>query len=151
MAKTIKTYRTKDFLSFSLVTGKETYQDPFNGGVYQRSTHTRIVFRPDTLGKSTYTTDNEELQKKLEECPLFNVRFFLDSTVTEEEVNAKKEAEKAAAEEAAKVEPTKVEVSDASEAKQYLVDKYGLSRTQIRTLSDIKKYAERNNIEFVGI
>ena len=149
MAKTIKTYKSKDFLSFSLVTGTESYQDPFTGGVYKRTTHTRVVFRPGTLGEATFTTDNADLQAKLEECPLFGKRFFLVNTVTEEEEKeAKAKMAKAAK---AKAEPTKVEVSDASEAKQYLVDKFEISRTQIRTLSDIKKYAEQNNIEFVGI
>lgn len=149
MAKTIKTYKSKDFLSFSLVTGKEAYKDPFNGGVYYHDTHTRIVFRPGTLGEATFTTDNADLQEKLEACSLFGKRFFLAKTVSEEEVKEEKAKAVKAAEK--KTEPTKVEVSDASEAKQYLVDKFELARTQIRTLSDIKKYAERNNIEFVGI
>ncbi len=149
MAKTIKIYKSKDFLSFSLVTGVESYQDPFNGGVYKRNTHTRIVFKPGTLGEASFVTDNADLQAKLEACPLFGKRFFLAKTVTEEEVKAAEQKEAKTTE--TKVEPTKVEVSDASEAKRYLVDKFEISRTQIRTLSDIKKFAERNNIEFVGI
>lgn len=47
--------------------------------------------------------------------------------------------------------PRKVKVSDLATAKDYLADKFGVSRTTMRSLRSILAQAEAHGIEFVGI
>lgn len=101
-----------------------------------------ITFEPDSSGYAYYSTDDEEEQKAIEAHPLFNKMFVLKDAPTS--VVAKKAV-------AVPVEKKEVEVTSAADAKQYLVDTFGISRTKIQSTADIKKYAEQNGVVFVGI
>lgn len=46
---------------------------------------------------------------------------------------------------------TKVNVTDLEDARDYLSDKFGISRTKIRSQKAVKEAASANGIEFVGI
>jgi hypothetical protein len=50
-----------------------------------------------------------------------------------------------------KVDESKVEVSSAEDAKEYLIDKFGISRTKLRSIAAIKEMAASKGIEFIGI
>ena len=50
-----------------------------------------------------------------------------------------------------KVDESKVEVPSAEDAKEYLIDKFGISRTKLRSIAAIKEVAASKGIEFIGI
>lgn len=128
------------FLSFSVNLGKETVED--NGRVYERDATKRIVFEPDSTGFAYYTESDETVQKAMESHPFYKKMFVeKDAPVVERKPNPFKSKKK----------KEEVEVASAADAKQYLVEKYEISRTQIQTTSDIKRFAEQNGIVFIGI
>lgn len=46
---------------------------------------------------------------------------------------------------------TKVHITDLASAKDYLADKFGISRTALRSQKSIMEHANANGIEFVGL
>lgn len=138
-----KTYKSKSFLSISVSMGKMTIQDlQVSDKTVTKDVFKHITFEPDSSGYAYYSTDDEEEQKAIEAHPLFNKMFVLKDAPAS--VVAKKAA-------AVPVEKKEVEVTSAADAKQYLVDTFGISRTKIQSTADIKKYAEQNGVVFVGI
>lgn len=138
-----KTYKSKSFLSISVSMGKMTIQDlQVSDKTVTKDVFKHITFEPDSSGYAYYSTDDEEEQKAIEAHPLFNKMFVLKDAPTS--VVAKKAV-------AVPVEKKEVEVTSAADAKQYLVDTFGISRTKIQSTADIKKYAEQNGVVFVGI
>ena len=138
-----KTYKSKSFLSISVAVGKMTCQDTQDSNKsVTKDVFKHITFEPDTTGYAYYSTADETEQKAIEAHPLFNKMFVL------KDAPASTVAKKAAA---VPVEKKEVEVTSAADAKQYLVDTFGISRTKIQSTADIKKYAEQNGVVFVGI
>ena len=88
-------------------------------------------------------TDNEELQKALEAHPRYGKLFHLDTSF---QPSAPK-VEEAPTPKRVK----KVKVSCLDDAKEYLCDKYGVSRTKLNSEKSITDFAASKNIEFVGI
>lgn len=134
-----KTYKSKSFLSISVAVGKMTCQDTQDSN---KDVFKHITFEPDTTGYAYYSTADGAEQKAIEAHPLFNRMFVVKDAPTP--VAAKKTA-------AIPVGKKEVEVTSAADAKQYLVDTFGISRTKIQSTADIKKYAEQNGVVFVGI
>lgn len=104
-----------------------------------------ISFSPLTGGnKSALYTNDEALQQALEKHPRYGKLFHLDTTfqpvvaVKTEETPAPKRIKK-------------VKVSCIDDAKEYLCDKYEVSRTKLNNEKAIKEFAAGKNIEFVGI
>ena len=124
----MKTYKAKSQISLTVV---------INGG------NAHVTFSPLTGGGSMYTTSDVELQKALEAHPKFG-RLF--KAVEEKPVVAPK---KVAAPK--KTEDNKVKVTSADDAKEYLIDKFGISRTKLRSIAAIKEMAASKGIEFIGI
>ena len=138
-----KTYKSKSFLSISVSMGKMTIQDlQVSDKTVTKDVFKHITFEPDSSGYAYYSTDDEEEQKAIEAHPLFNKMFVVKDAPAS--VVAKKAA-------AVPVDKKEVEVTSAADAKQYLVDTFGISRTKIQSTADIKKYAEQNGVVFVGI
>lgn len=138
-----KTYKSKSFLSISVSMGKMTIQDlQVSDKTVTKDVFKHITFEPDSSGYAYYSTDDEEEQKAIEAHQLFNKMFVVKDAPAS--VVAKKAA-------AVPVEKKEVEVTSAADAKQYLVDTFGISRTKIQSTADIKKYAEQNGVVFVGI
>lgn len=105
-----------------------------------------VSFSPLTGGGSVYYTDNEKLQGLLEKHHKFGKLFNL----AEEPV-----VEQPVAEEP-KEEPKsngmkKIVVSCLDDAKEYLCENFGTSRTKLRSEKSIKENAAAHGIEFVGI
>ena len=107
-----------------------------------RGANAHVTFSPLTGGGSTYTTSDVEMQAALEAHPKFG-RLF--KAIEVKPVEVKKAAPKK------KVEDNKIKVSSADDAKEYLIDKYGISRTKLRTIKAIKEIAEKKGIVFEGI
>lgn len=98
-----------------------------------------ISFESRTNGTSAYQTSNEAVQKALEEHPYFHKWYVLKGGAPAQE---SKKTEK-------KVKLAVVEgVTNPMDAKQYLVDKYEVSRTQIRNTKDIQRIAAQFGITF---
>lgn len=133
----IKTYKSNTNVSINVVLSSK------------KNLH--VSFTPLSNGSSVFTTDNEDVQKAIESHYRFGSLFRLYSS---EAQNAKgKETE-----EAGETEETadgsglkKVPVTDIASAKDYLADKFGISRTSLRSTKSIMEQAAAHGIEFEGI
>lgn len=102
-------------------------------------------------GGSIFSTDSEELQNAIERHYRFGDLFTLNhikepkntSEIANEEYTSVKESEDGNIQ--------KVTVNDLGEAKNYLADTLGISRTSLRSLKTILEVAKANNIEFEGL
>lgn len=111
-----------------------------------------IAFTPISNGGSTYNTEVEVIQNALENHYRYNDLFVLDreedtnapieESVTDSEQNSKQDEED---------EVRKVKVNDLGEAKDYLAETFGVSRTSLRGQKAILEAAKANNIEFEGL
>ena len=109
------------------------------------NTSVHLSFSPLTGGnKSALYTDNEELQKALEAHPRYG-KLFREDTTFQPVVVVK------VVETTPSKKVKKVKVSCVDDAKEYLCDKYEVSRTKLNSLLAIKEYAANKSIEFVGI
>lgn len=110
----------------------------------------RVSFIPKTGGGSEFYTESPTMQAALESHPKFG-KLFKEDVAGGERLRraAEKVEEKKVEQSAPKVK--QVEVSCLDDAKEYLVENFEISRTKLRTTAAIKKAAEANNIEFIGI
>lgn len=103
----------------------------------------RVAFNPLTGGGSYFETSDEQLQKAIENNANYG-KTFIGLEVEEQATPAP----------AAKEEPKgpkQVNVASLDDAKEYLAEKFGISRTKLRSKSAILAAAEENGIEFTGI
>lgn len=97
-----------------------------------------VSFESRTNGLCAYQTTSEAVQEALEKHPAFGTKFVLKGS--KRVVAPKKEEPK---------ELTLIpEVTSAADAKAYLVEKYEVSRTQIRSTKDIMRIAAQFGITF---
>lgn len=110
-----------------------------------------VSFESRSDGSSFFETCDEDLQHGIEHNVHYGRLFFLDSVEDEQVAEAVQEAEEASkachAEETSKT----VDVTDIDDAKDYLAEKYGISRTMLRSKSAILRAAEERGISFNGI
>lgn len=109
----------------------------------QKSVH--VSFTPLTGGGSMYITDNKDMQTALEHHSRFGRLFKIDIYYKDEPVQ-KKPVEKTPE---AIIET--VNVASLEDAKEYLVNRFGISRTKLRSKKQIMDAAEAHNIEFEGV
>lgn len=100
-----------------------------------------VSFRPKTAGGSVYYTDNETMQAALERHPRFGKLFRLTYVETEKPEPAP-EAEAPAEEEKAEVKSFR----NNDDAKDYLAERFGISRSKLRRRADIEQAAAANGI-----
>jgi hypothetical protein len=151
----LKKYKAKSCISISVVLA--------TGG------NTHISFNPVTGGGSVYYTENEKIQAGLEAHPKYGRLFVEDKTLAAQQAGAAKQAaaKQAAAkaqatagadnEAAAEPQPTgkegkeavEVKMSCNDDAKDYLADKFGVSRSKMRSRADIEKVAADNGVNIV--
>ena len=134
-----------------------------------------IAFVPLSNGSSVFTTDNEDIQKSVENHYKFGKLFKLHSVHGQSEtVETAGKASKNGSSEKLHAESThnetgrqdempqedagdnnttsrKVKVSDIASAKDYLADTFGISRTSMRSTKAIMEQAAANGIEFEGL
>ena len=112
----------------------------------------RIVFEGKTMGNSVYMTRDPNVQKAIESHYWFNEKFFLAESIDEKK-EAAEEKKKAAAKTKKKVADEKKThvVTDVEDAKDYLAETYGVSRSKMKTKEDILAIAKEKGVELEGL
>lgn len=113
-----------------------------------KSTH--ITFIPLSSGGSVYSTSVEEIQNALEKHYRFGDLFVLNHSENDtlphtEKVSSKKRP--ISEENNLQV----VSVNDLGEAKDFLAETFGVSRTSLKSQKSIIEIAKANGIEFDGL
>lgn len=111
----------------------------------------RIVFDGQSHGTSIYSTRDVKEQKAIESHYWFKDKFWLEETVDEKKLEA--EAKKKAAARTKKIaEEKKIYcVTDIADAKDYLADTFGVSRTKMKTKEDVLAVAKEYGVELEGL
>ncbi len=111
----------------------------------------RIVFDGQSHGTSIYSTRDVKEQKAIESHYWFNDKFWLEETIDEKKLEA--ETKKKAAAKAKKIAEEKKTycVSDIADAKDYLADTFGVSRTKMKTKEDVLAVANEYGVELEGL
>lgn len=132
-----KKYQAGSDLAFSVMVGNERM---------------RIVFEGKTMGSSIYMTRDPQVQKAIESHYWFKDKFFLVETVDEkkESAEAKKKAAAKTKKKVADEKKTHV-VTDFEDAKDYLAETYGVSRSKMKTKEDILEIAKEKGVELEGL
>ena len=112
----------------------------------------RIVFEGKTMGNSVYMTRDPNVQKAIESHYWFNDKFFLAESIDEKK-EAAEEKKKAAVKTKKKVADEKKThvVTDVEDAKDYLAETYGVSRSKMKTKEDILAIAKEKGVELEGL
>ena len=112
----------------------------------------RIVFEGKSTGSSFYMTRDPKVQKAIESHYWFNDKFFLVESIDEkkEAAEAKKKAAAKAKKKVADEKKTHV-VTDVEDAKDYLADTYGVSRSKMKTKEDILAISKEKGVELEGL
>ena len=112
----------------------------------------RIVFEGKTMGNSVYMTRDQKVQKAIESHYWFNDKFFLVESIDEkkEAAEAKKKAAAKAKKKVADEKKTHV-VTDVEDAKDYLAETFGVSRSKMKTKEDILAIAKEKGVELEGL
>lgn len=107
-----------------------------------------VSFASLSNGGSVYYTTSEEVQTALENHYRYGKLFKEDKSFDENAVpKGKTVMPIVGASEGAK----KIKVNDPDEAKGYLSEKFGVSRTKMKSIKAIKDEAMAHNIEFEGL
>ena len=132
-----KKYQAGTDLSFSVMVGDE---------------RVRVVFDGKTMGCSIYGTRDEKLQKAIESHYWFKDKFFLVEAVDEkkEAAEAKKRAAAKTKKKAAEEKKTHI-VTDFEDARDYLAETFGVSRSKLKTKEDILSIAKEKGVELEGL
>ena len=107
----------------------------------------RVSFDCHSNGKSSYITEDSQVQKGLERHAHYGKLFFVDRNY--EDTLACEEASLPISPEAERT--TVIQVSDLSEAKNYLVDTFEISRTLLRSKASIVEHGRSHGVVFEGI
>jgi hypothetical protein len=130
-------YQAGSDLAFSVMVGNERM---------------RIVFEGKTMGSSVYMTRDPKVQKAIESHYWFKDKFFLAESIDE-----KKEAAEVKKKDAAKTKKKVADekkthvVTDVEDAKDYLAETYGVSRSKMKTKEDILAIAKEKGVELEGL
>ena len=132
-----KKYQAGTDLAFSVMVGDERM---------------RIVFEGKTMGCSVYMTRDLKVQKAIESHYWYKDKFFLAESVDEkkEAAEAKKKAAAKAKKKMTDEKKTHV-VTDVEDAKDYLAETFGVSRSKMKTKEDILAIAKEKGVELEGL
>lgn len=116
-----------------------------------------VSFQAVTGGGSIFYTDDEEVATALERHHKYGKLFRLDTAFDAQA--AKVNADQVSNDEAVSPEgndeestsTTQIKVSCPDDAKEYLCEKFGVSRTKLKTKKAITETAAAHGIEFLGI
>ena len=130
-------YQSGTDLAFSVMVGNERM---------------RILFEGKSTGSSVYITRDPKVQKAIESHYWFKDKFFLAESIDEkkEAAEAKKKAAAKAKKKVAEEKKTHV-VTDVEDAKDYLAETYGVSRSKMKTKEDILAIAKEKGVELEGL
>ena len=109
-----------------------------------------IKFLPSSDGSSHYTTNNREIQKAIEKHRYYGKLFRMECEIRERIIEPKIELP---SDDTKADLPTAemIKVNDIGEAREYLANHCGVSRTRLKTVKAIKEVAKSFNIEFKGL
>lgn len=132
-----KKYQAGTDLAFSVMVGNERM---------------RILFEGKSTGSSVYMTRDPKVQKAIESHYWFKDKFFLVESIDEkkEAAEAKKKAAAKNKKKVADEKKTHV-VTDVEDAKDYLAETYGVSRSKMKTKEDILAIAKEKGVELEGL
>ena len=132
-----KKYQAGSDLAFSVMVGNERM---------------RIVFEGKTMGSSIYMTKDPKVQKAIEAHYWFKDKFFLVETVDEkkEAAEVKKKAASKTKKNVADEKKTH-SVTDVEDAKDYLAETFGVSRSKMKTKEDILEISKEKGVELEGL
>ena len=132
-----KKYQAGTDLAFSVMVGDERM---------------RIVFEGKTMGCSVYMTRDTKVQKAIESHYWYKDKFFLAESVDEKK-EAAEDKKKAAAKAKKKMTDEKKThvVTDVEDAKDYLAETFGVSRSKMKTKEDILAIAKEKGVELEGL
>ena len=104
------------------------------------------------MGCSVYMTRDPKVQKAIESHYWYKDKFFLVESVDEkkEAAEAKKKAAAKAKKKMADEKKTHV-VTDVEDAKDYLAETFGVSRSKMKTKEDILSIAKEKGVELEGL
>lgn len=105
-----------------------------------------ISFTPLTGGGSVLYTSDEQVQKALERHPKYGKLYKEDLLYQPNKIVAEPPVVKKA-----KAEVNEVHVTCLDDAKDYLSEKFGISRTKLRSQESILRVAAENNVHFKGL
>lgn len=106
----------------------------------------RIAFHATTNGRAYYITDDEELQKGIERHPWFKSKFYLESV---EEQSADKQTSDEQAKPEVQKEMVELNFVTLADAKNYLADKFGVVRSNIKTQEAAISAGEANGVKII--
>lgn len=132
-----KKYQAGSDLAFSVMVGNERM---------------RIVFEGKTMGSSIYMTRDPKVQKAIESHYWFKDKFFLVECIDEkkEAAEAKKKVADETKKKVADEKKTHI-VTDVEDAKEYLAETYGVSRSKMKTKEEILDIAKEKGVELEGL
>lgn len=132
-----KKYQAGTDLAFSVMVGNERM---------------RINFEGKTMGCSVYMTRDPKVQKAVESHYWFKDKFFLVETVDEkkEAAEVKKKADAKTKKNVADEKKTH-SVTDVEDAKDYLAEAFGVSRSKMKTKEDILAIAKEKGVKLEGL
>lgn len=130
-------YQAGSDLAFSVMVGNERM---------------RIVFEGKTMRSSIYMTRDPKVQKAIESHYWFNDKFFLVESIDEkkEAAEAKNKAAAKAKKKVADDKNTHI-VTDVEDAKEYLAETFGVSRSKMKTKEEILAIAKEKGVELEGL
>lgn len=133
-----KKYQAGTDLAFSVMVGDERM---------------RIVFEGKTMGCSVYMTRDPKVQKAIESHYWYKDKLFLVESIDEKKEAAEAKKKKDAANNKKKVADEKKThvVTDVEDAKDYLAETYGVSRSKMKTKEDILAIAKEKGVELEGL
>lgn len=109
----------------------------------------RVSFNPITGSGSFFITDDKELQNALEKHYRFGTLFIVDPIYVEQEEQQKAKRKAMDVKVEQKIEEVTITCLD--DAKEYLSDRFGISRTKMNSMKAIEEHAKANNIKFIGL
>lgn len=111
----------------------------------------RIVFDGQSRGTSIYSTRDSKEQKAIEAHHWFGDKFWLLEEVDEKKQEAETKKKAAAKAKKSEDEQKSVQVASIPDAKEYLADTFGISRSKMKTKEDVLAIAKENNIVLEGL
>ena len=106
-----------------------------------------VTFTPRTGSGSVFYTDNEKIQKGLEKHPRFGKLFYLDKIEEKQDKISAGEPLSTQTETKTEGGMKELEFAVVEDAKDYIADKFGVSRSKLRTKAECEAAAEANGIK----
>ncbi|MBP5387065.1 MAG: hypothetical protein J6Y97_06730 [Prevotella sp.] len=113
--------------------------------------HKHIAFIPHTMGGSSLTTDDPQLQSAIEQHRLFG--SFITVEVMREETAMASQSPKGSGNARANANdnhaPLEMTFNSYSDARDYVANQWGISRSKLRHREDIMRHAAEHHVKII--